>query len=321
MKGSPLSDPHRTGSDVDVPKMKKRAAVIEIGSNSVCLLVAEQASGNRIVAIADEDTVTRIGERLGHGRMLSKTAMARTIAAVSRFTARARALKAGNIWVIGTGTLRHAANTGAFVSRLHKDTGCDIDIMSGEREAKLSYLSVAQELGRTNVAVVDIGGGSTELKTERGAVSLYLGCVYLTDAILRSDPVTISEFETLVKKIRCVILEAPDMTDPGMTWAGVGGAVKTMARVKHRMGPPSSGMAVLTVGDVYEQLQLYRRLSVSEREALPGMISKRGDIILAGAAVLHTLMSLYQAQVIYPSDRGARYGYLLGQPMFKEAVK
>jgi len=321
LKGSPLSDPHRTGSEVDVPEMKKRTPISEIGSNSVCLLVAEQASGNRIIAIADEDTVTRIGERQGQGGMLSKTAMDRTIAAVARFAARGRALKVGNIRAIGTRTLRQAANTRTFVSRLHKDKGCNIDIVSGEKEAKLSYLSVIQKLGRTNVVVAGIGGGSTEIKTERGAVSLDLGCVYLSDATLRSDPVTISEFDTLVGNIQCVIREAPDITGPDMTWAGVGGAVKTMAQVKHRMGSPSSGPAVLTAGDAYEQMQLYRRLSVDERKTLPGMISKRGDIILAGAAILHTLMALYQAQVIYPSDRGVRYGYLLGQPMFKKVVK
>jgi exopolyphosphatase / guanosine-5'-triphosphate,3'-diphosphate pyrophosphatase len=289
-------------------------AVIDIGTNSVKMHVAEVRDG-RAKVLADFTEITRLGEGLHETGRLSPEAIARTVDAVASFQKRAVELGAESTIAVGTMALRTASNTSVFTDALRERCGLDVEVIPGEEEARLSYLAVLSGLGAGygRVAVFDTGGGSTEFIFGRGEeilerFSLDVGSRQPTEKFCKSDPVTESELAQMIAWLEARF----ERLEPGVdTLVGMGGTVTSLGAVHHKMkdyDPDVIQGSVLTLNEVERQMEMFRARTVKERRETVGLMPKRADIILAGAAIVMTVMRKLGATELTISDRGLRHG-------------
>jgi len=199
-----------------------RLAAIDIGTNSTKMTVADAADNNTLAIVQEAAEVTRLGEGVDANKFLTEDAMTRTLAAVTRFAADARAQGAQEIVCAGTSALRDATNGPQFIARVQHEAGLTLEIITGDREARLAYGAVQSDAsldlpqGHT-LLVFDIGGGSTELilggadGVERHK-SLDMGAVRVSERFLHSDPPSAQEIEQATEFIQAQLggFAAPD---------------------------------------------------------------------------------------------------------------
>lgn len=293
-------------------------AVIDVGTNSVKLHVAEVEPGRSRV-VADVVDVTRLGEGLHHSGLLSEEAMARNVIALEELVARAKSLDAEEIVGVGTMALRTARNRDEFRRRVEEACGLEIEVIEGEEEARLSYLAGQSGLdvaATDRICIFDTGGGSTEFIYGRGPdietrFSLDVGCRAPTERFLRSDPVTRSELTQLLDHLE----DALGDPDPRVNAViGIGGTVTTLEAVHQGLttyDPQRIHGSTLSRQEVERQIELYRARTVRERARIQGLAPKRADVILAGAAIVETVMEKLGVSAILVSDRGLRHGVMV----------
>ena len=191
-------------------------ASIDIGTNTILLLIAN-AVGEKLVPLFEKETVVRLGEGLQKNGALSKEAMSRGYETLSRYLDHCREMGVRSIYAVGTSALREATNSTTFVEMIREKLNLSIEVISGEEEARLSYLAVARDLGEITqpILVIDVGGGSTELVLGKGDrviqwVSLPIGLVRFTEQFLVSDPVQEEEWERMRDRIQKLLFEIPN---------------------------------------------------------------------------------------------------------------
>jgi exopolyphosphatase/guanosine-5'-triphosphate,3'-diphosphate pyrophosphatase len=297
-----------------------KLAALDVGTNTVLMLVVEQMADGRLQTLADLARITRLGRGVDANGRLDPEAAARTLDAIVEFTGKARALGAEKILTAATAALRDASNGSEFIAQVKARAGIDLNLISGDDEAELSYLSTKKGLNLdpgNKVLIVDIGGGSTELiRSEPGrkldVVSLQIGSVRLTERLLHHDPPTVREAADL----RIAIDEAlqtlawefrPDVM------VGIAGTVTTLCAVT--LGLKTYGAAVvhghrLSQAEVMRALGLLCAVSLDERKKLPGIEPGRADVIFAGAAILERIMGHFGLTEVIVSDLGVRWGLI-----------
>jgi len=289
-------------------------AVIDIGTNSLKMHVARVSDG-RTEVLGDFAEVTRLGEGLHETGSLSAEAMARTAEAVESFRAKAVELGAETIVAVGTMALRSAGNASEFTSVVSERSGLDVEVVPGEEEARLSYLAVLSGLGagEGRVVVFDTGGGSTEFifgdgEEIKDRFSLDVGGRQPTEEFCKSDPVTESELAAMVASLE----ERFARLEPGVdTLVGMGGTVTSMGAVYHKMkdyDPDVIQGSVLKLDEVERQVKMFQARTIAERRETVGLMPKRADVILAGSAIVMTVMKKLGADELTISDRGLRHG-------------
>jgi len=296
---------------------RMRIAAIDIGTNSMKLLVADARSG-RLAPVIDRLLVTRLGEGMGAGGRLREEAIERNIDALRRFAEEARGAGAERIAVAGTEALRVAGNAAAFRERAARDAGLNVEIVGGGEEARLSWIGALSGFAplEGTVLLFDTGGGSTEFIFGRNGemesrTSLPLGSRVLAEEFLRSDPPAAGERERLDARLGG---ELARLDGGAARVIGAGGTVTTLAAV--RLGlepydPARVGGSVLARGEVERQIDLYASLPLAERRAIPGLHPDRADVIPAGAAVVRAVLRRFGAGEILVADRGLRHGLLI----------
>jgi exopolyphosphatase/guanosine-5'-triphosphate,3'-diphosphate pyrophosphatase len=289
-------------------------AVIDVGTNSLKMHVADVSDG-RTKVLGDFTEVTRLGEGLHETGVLSPEAIARTVEAVDSFRAKALELDAESVVAVGTMALRSAGNASDFIDAVRERCGLEVEVVPGEEEARLSYLAVLSGLGagEGRVVVFDTGGGSTEFIFGDGEeildrFSLDVGSRQPTEEFCTSDPVTESELAAMVASLETRF----ESLKPGVdTLVGMGGTVTSLGAVHHRMkeyDPDVIQGSVLTLEEVERQVQMFRSQTVDARRKTVGLMPKRADVILAGAAIVMTVMRKLGATELTISDRGLRHG-------------
>ncbi len=297
-----------------------RVATLDIGTNSVKMMIAERGGDGHWRTLSDEVEITRLGQDLRRTGQLAPEAMSRTLAVLETMVARARSLGVTTMVAVGTMALRTAGNAAEFIQRARRECGLTVEVIAGEDEARLSYLAVAGDprLAAGQPVVFDVGGGSTEFiyRPSSGAltrISLPLGAVSLTETYLGSDPVTGDEVWRCLGAIDEVLdREATGIAGGGLV--GIGGTLTTLAAVQLGLAPhdPERIHGTRLRGDqVGEMIDTFTRLRVAERATLDGMPPKRADVILAGALVVRLVMIRVGAVECVVSDRGVRHGLLL----------
>lgn len=302
-----------------------RVGAIDIGSNSIRLLVADV--GRRDDGSGTLVTVARAGEACRLGRGLDRTGLvedalaekAGTIAA--QFARRARHLGARHLVAAATAAIRSAGNGSDVAARIGERAGVPIRILSGEDEAKLVYRSVILGLGaaarRHSCVVFDLGGGSTEIVSGVGETagrwsSLPFGAVSLTERHIRSIPPAANEMEALRAEVREHLMQHCAYMPPETPLlAGVGGTVTVLAAIDlglleyepHRIEGwtvPEDRLAGLV-----------RRLSTAtheEKRGWPVLGEGRADIVAAGALAVAEILYRFPAPGLTCSTQGLRYG-------------
>jgi len=294
-------------------------AVIDIGTNSVKLLVARVQSG-RVHPLHFDRATTRLGASLVRTHRIDNAAELRTLRALKRFTADARRLGAGDVIAVGTHAFRAAHNGREVAKRLERATGLRVSILSGSEEALAAFRSARAHLRRRLPVTVmlDVGGGSAELVVARAdrvlrARSLPLGALHLTGLHLTTDPIDAGEFTALVRDATTRLARAwsPFADTPAANMALVvsGGASTTaLAMAHHARG--SSG-PTLTRADLEQILDACLSRTIAQRMRLPGLPADRAEIMPAGVAVVLALLRVCGKRSLTVNDGGLREGVLL----------
>ncbi len=300
------------------PTSPERVASIDIGTNTILLLIAEVRRG-KLESLFDTETIVRLGEGVQKNAILSEEAMQRGFHTLKGYLKRCQEMEVQKIFAVGTSALREAKNSDHFLKRVKEEFDLSIDVISGEEEARLSFLSVARDLkkSRKNLLVVDVGGGSTELILGKGDeiirwVSLPLGIVRFTERFLISDPVQEEEYRTMVEEIRKQLPNFPISKNP-LSMVSIGGTGTALASVEQGLEKfiiERIHRFVLTREALRNQLSLYRSKTTEERKEIKGLPPSRADVILAGGTILYLIMEKFDCSFLLVSGHGVRYGLL-----------
>jgi exopolyphosphatase/guanosine-5'-triphosphate,3'-diphosphate pyrophosphatase len=285
-----------------------RAAAIDQGTNSVRLLVVEpRAPGADPTELARDMVITRLGRDVDRTGRFEPTAFARTVAVLETYGRRARALHAERLRVAATSAVRDAADRDAFAAAVRDATGAELEVISGEHEAGLSFLGATHGLDPSipgPFLVLDVGGGSTELTvgvvpgTPGSAVSLRIGSVRLTERHVRTDPPSAAELGAMRGAIDAALGEAEAAVPVrgARTLIAVGGTPTTLQALAlglERDDPDRVHRSWLLRTDAERVLRELAAMTAAERRALPAMAPGRGDVIVAGALVFVQVMARF----------------------------
>lgn len=304
--------------------MPERLAAIDVGTNTVLLLVAERR-GATLAPVAERAEITRLGRGVDRSGRLDPAAIEETVAAIAAFAEEARTLGVASIACVATSAARDAANGAVFFAAARARAGVVPEVISGDEEARLVYASAVRDFGAgpgeeaRPLAVLDVGGGSTEFivgegPAPRARTSLQVGAVRLTERHVAHDPVTAEEVAALRAGAREALAPLARLAPgTGATLVGVAGTVTTLCAVREALPAWDAERvhgAELSLEEIEGLLVRFAALTVRERAALPGMEPKRADVILAGGVVVAEAMRATGFERLVVSDRGVRWGLL-----------
>ncbi len=326
------SHPHRESVPAPrqpVPADARRLAAIDVGTNSIRLVITEATPDGRYRIIDDEKAVTRLGLGLDRTGLMREDKIEASADAIARMIGLARGYSCAMIRIIATSAAREARNTDLLVDRVRELTGAEVEVISAQEEARLALRSVQQafDLTSTRAAVVDIGGGSTEIiLTANGLIEqvypLRLGAVRLTDRFGTCEPGRDDRYDEMRDAIMGALREhmgKPPFTPQQMF--GTGGTFTNLASMTMLAGArpddPTDALPFSVRGcqamrsDVRHTLEALRKLTVRERAGVAGLSPDRAPIIVAGLAIAECVMKRLGVNMLRVHDRGIREGLIL----------
>ena len=284
-----------------------RVAVVDLGTNSTRLLVADVDDGH-VEEVARRLTITRLGEGVDERRTLLPLPIARVRNVLADYRRELEELGAERTLAVGTSAIRDAENGEAFLGEIEWSYGFTTRLLSGEEEGELTRRGVAG--GRELVAgtlILDVGGGSTELIADGFRTSLDLGCVRLTERFLHSDPPTREELEAAARAVREAL---PDL-EPTQA-IGVAGTITTLAALElGKYDPDRVHGHRISRETVEAQLQRLASLPLARRRELPGLEPERAPVIIAGAVIVREVLERYGLDGLEASERDILHGAAL----------
>jgi exopolyphosphatase/guanosine-5'-triphosphate,3'-diphosphate pyrophosphatase len=297
-----------------------RAAIIDVGTNSVKLCVGEATPEGGWRYLVDRSAVTRLGEGLADSGAISDAAVERAIGAIEAMVAEARAVDTDAIVAIGTAGLRTAANSASVISRIAARTGIRIEVVSGDEESRLAFVGVGPDLALRDggLVVFDTGGGSTQFTFGHGGqvderFSLPIGAVRLTERFGLDRAVSAERLREARVAIRAELAPVGDRPRPDAL-VGIGGAVTNLVAVQLALDPYDPNVVrgrSLDAEELERQIEAYRRQDAEQRDATVGLQPGRGEVILAGACIVRAVMDTLGWSSLVVSDRGLRHGALI----------
>ena len=305
-----------------------RRAVIDVGTNSVKLLVADV--GGRVVAPVHEDSrQTRLGKGFYETHRLQPEPIARTAEAVWEFTEIARDRGTDDIRVIATSAARDAVNPRDLTDSIQRACGLKTKIITGACEAEWAFQGVATDtkLAAHPLLLLDVGGGSTEFILGRGrkksfAHSFPLGTVRLMEKFPHSDPPKKPEFNQcrdwlqnfLRHEVRPQLEPALSRAPEAIWLVGTGGTTSILGRMEHRLERYDRDKIESTVL-TRERVTAWRKklwsLPLAERKEIPGLPKLRADVILTGVLIYETVMEEFGFNELRISLRGLRFAAVM----------
>jgi exopolyphosphatase/guanosine-5'-triphosphate,3'-diphosphate pyrophosphatase len=306
-----------------------RRAVIDIGTNSVKLLVAEVA-GQVVSPLTERSEQTRLGRGFYEHHRLQPDAIAHTARAVAEFAAAARELNATSIRVIATSAARDSVNAHELTMAIQAASGLPVDIISGEREADWAFRGVltAPGLAELPLLILDVGGGSTEfILGQHGHASFQrsfpLGTVRLLEKQPASEPPTAQQLaQCRAQLARQIHGEILPLLSPALAQVeagrvqlmGTGGTTTILARMAHGMNGYDRERIEstrLSRAQVRARCEELWRLPLEARKQIPGLPANRADVILYGVVIYDALMEHFNFEELRISTRGLRYAAVL----------
>ena len=309
-----------------------RRAVIDVGTNSVKLLVAD-VDRHSVVPVFEESEQTRLGKGLYETHQLQKDAILDTAGAVEQFASVARSKSAASLRVIATSAARDAVNKRELVDAIKKASGLDVEIISGEQEADLVYQGVRSDPGLADqrLLILDAGGGSTEFiigekEHPEFIHSFPLGSVRLLESLKPSDPPLPAELERCRDCLRTFFVERIHrVVDPyiakgrdRMQLIGTGGAATILARMEYKLDKYHRHEiegALITLDSIRCWMEKLWALPLRERKGIVGLPKKRADVILTGMAIYEAVLEEFGFPTLRASTRGLRFAAVLQAPL------
>jgi exopolyphosphatase/guanosine-5'-triphosphate,3'-diphosphate pyrophosphatase len=307
-----------------------RHAVIDVGTNSVKLLVADVA-GHEATPVLEESQQTRLGKDFYETHRLQAEAITRTARAVASLAGKARGLQTASIRVVATSAARDAKNAGDLTAAIQAAAGLPTEIISGEQEAEWSFQGVTTEtrFAGASLLILDVGGGSTEFILGRDrrrllARSFPLGTVRQLETFPVSNPPTATEFaacrDGLLAYLRdqvqpqlAATLASAALPGP-LRLVGTGGTTSLLGRMELQL-TSFDRAAIESVQLSLDRLRTLRdelwSLPLAQRQALPGLPANRADVILTGIAIYAAVMEVFAIPQLNISTRGLRFAAVL----------
>ena len=309
-----------------------RLASIDIGTNSIRLLVAE-CDGEVTRALDRRMVITRLGEGVDETHLLSAAGIERTAAALRDYRSAMDALEPAGLRAAATSALRDCGNRDGFLDLAAGTLGQRPEILSGAEEARVSFIGAVSDIDWERIGddgqvlVFDIGGGSTEIIVGNlhgiAVRSVDVGCVRMSERFLTMDPpspVAVGRMESyIVGQIKPVISEIlPQGVSPAI---GLAGTVTTLSAIKQGLEEYDTDRihhSTLSRAEVEELFVKLASVDVEERRRVMGIEPGRADIIVGGTAVLRVIMDLAGLEEILVSEKDILDGIVIG--LYREMV-
>jgi exopolyphosphatase/guanosine-5'-triphosphate,3'-diphosphate pyrophosphatase len=294
------------------------------------MLVADVGDG-AVREVARRSVITHLGEGWTSTGALSEAAMSRVERTVAGFLAEARELGAAEVTAVATSAARDASNAGDFLARL-EEAGVSAEVISGEREAYLSFLGATWGMEGEGLLVADVGGGSTELvlgsvtEGENGpsvqvetARSVDVGSRRVTELYLRSDPPKARELEEatawLAEELRPAFFSMRERPREMISVAGTATSLAAIAQGLEPYDPARVHGYRLTGPVLLDALESLAAMTLEERRHVPGLEPERAGVIVGGALVLRTVLALAGLPSTLVSEQDILYGMVLDRAM------
>lgn len=318
---------HRACGTMDRPRMTtpdvERLSVLDLGSNSFHILVADVDSAGSITPVVREREMLHLGSVVDQHGMVPGAEQSHAVAVVAHLTDLAQRLGATRRLAVATSALRDADNGPSVVAHMEAVANTTIRVIDGQEEARLGFKGMSAAVGaaRQPRLMLDLGGGSLELAVGSGdtvesSVSLPLGVSRLSN-MLADDPPSKDQIRALRRHVADEVGRAMDRLDLATVAdvVAIGGTVRALARVaaaaQHRWWPATVNLLPLEADSVKSMRKSLSKLTSSEREDVPGMKTKRADRIHLAALVIEASMTTLDVSRLRVSDWGLREGVLL----------
>jgi exopolyphosphatase/guanosine-5'-triphosphate,3'-diphosphate pyrophosphatase len=299
-----------------------RFASIDIGTNTILMLVADIERNGTFSVVRDEHFSARLGKGVDEHGIIQEETFLRVRGILEELISVANSDGVQHLVACGTSALRDAVNRQEFIDFIREHLSIDIKILSGQEEAESTYLGAVSEylhnFSSKEFAVLDIGGGSTELVIGTGsnissAVSIDIGSVRLTERILKTNPPDNIALEQATRLIQNHLNHILSLSSSTML-IGVAGTLTTLAALDLQLKTFDKTLInghVLTSIAIERIFQELRLLTLDQIKAYPQIHPSRADILLAGILILLETLHKVNVSQITVSDRGLRYGILL----------
>ncbi|HIU61257.1 MAG TPA: hypothetical protein IAB69_01220 [Candidatus Coproplasma excrementigallinarum] len=287
-----------------------KISAIDVGSNSVRLMV--MADGKTLYKQIE---TTRLAEGLANSGVLTPQAIERTARAVQMFAAASELNGAGVPAVFATAAVRSSSNGRQFVERVKQLTGIDVDVISGEEEAKCGILGA---LGRRDGGIVDLGGASTEITVQKGGNAVYSKSVNI--GTVRLFDLGGQDRAALLKAIAQKLPDYGNLDLSGTDMYGVGGTATSLAAIflgLEKYDPNVVDGTVLTTKWLGEEADKLLLLTPEQRKSVKGMDVRRADVIAGGCLLLYSILNKFGADRITVSESDNLEGYVLLKGLVK----
>ena len=305
----------------------QRLAGIDIGTLTCRLLIADFPSHGPLKELRSERRILRLGEGVDQTKQLSMAAMDRVIHCLKEWREVIDSYRVDACTVVATSAVRDAGNRSEFLDRVKHETGFDIEIITGEEEARRTMLGIRSGLSAdvTDVLALDIGGGSTEFILDRPdqnpvVRSIDIGVVRLCERILRRDPPTEEEIRRAREWVaRETKIAVADMgSHQTAAFVGTAGTITSLAAMAQKLPayePARIHNYVLNLGTIQALEQELLSRKKTDRIGLAGLEKGREEVIAAGAIIIRTVMETLGMSAVLVSDLGLREGVLIDLAM------
>ncbi len=315
----------------------KTIGIIDLGSNSARLLIVKVFENGAYKILNRVKHMVRLGEHAFETNTLQEAAMERTLFVLRSFMEMCEHYAVSEIYPMATAAVRDAHNAAFFLHQVRANTGIDLQVISGQEEARLIWLGVSSGLPASLAmrTYIDIGGGSTEVAVANAhgyqcLDSLKVGCVRLTNLFLHDYPDAVPQqvFAKICSFVRSKLSHTTGRVRhfTPTELIGSSGTAIALQNVGHRLefgSQPSSDQNILSIEALRRTCQHICKLSSEERRALPGVNTKRADVLVAGAAILLTIMEEFSFSRLVVSTRNLQDGILIDhlQRMRRDQVR
>lgn len=300
-----------------------RLAGVDIGTLTCRLLIADLLPGRRLKEVRSDRRILRLGEGVDQTKRLSIAAMDRVLQCLREWREMISASHVDATAAVATSAVRDAENRDEFLDRVKREVDFDVELISGEEEARRTMLGISSGLppGVTDVLALDIGGGSTEFILDRPGQkpvvrSIDVGVVRLCERLLHHDPPTDDE----VRQAREWVVRETKAAVAGMghyqtaTFVGTAGTITSLAAMAQKLltyEPARIHNYRLQLDTIRELEQTLLSRKKTDRIGLPGLEKGREEVIAAGAIIIRTVMETLGMSAVLVSDLGLREGVLI----------
>ncbi|MEJ5173448.1 MAG: Ppx/GppA phosphatase family protein [Hydrogenothermaceae bacterium] len=299
--------------------MAKKVAIVDIGTYSSRMLIVAIHPDKSFEEVLSVGRITALGRRLKESGYLQKEAIGETLSTLKEYVMLAKEFGVSGIYAVATQACREAKNAEDFLKQV-RDLGIEVKVISGEEEARLSFVATATALNiKDSFVVIDQGGGSTEFAYGKGknlinSISFPFGIVNLTETFIKSDPPKKEELLNLKEFLRENIKKAYESMSDTKELVGLGGTITTVVALEKQIYPYDSKKvhgSILSYDVIAKWFNKLSSMTIKERKSIPMIEDKRAEAIISGIAIFQTAMEIFNKDKIKISEWGLRHGFLL----------